>query len=133
MQPAFVHKALDGLASLLEGIVHELLDDVERQGRADLVSQFTARYPVQVSADMLGIPRADHPRYQRWALDLMGFTLDFERAATAAAEIRNFLLPIIAQRRVPVLPGDTVESLEARVLAAEHALLPETIALLLQS
>src|SRR5262249_20633036 len=34
-----------------------------------------------------------------WALDLMGFTLDFERAATASAEIRTFLLPIIAQRR----------------------------------
>jgi cytochrome P450 len=99
VQPAFVHKALDGLASLLEGIVHELLDDVARQRRVDLVSQFTARYPVQVSADMLGIPRADHPRYQRWALDLMGFTLDFARAATAAAEIRTFLLPIIAQRR----------------------------------
>jgi phosphoribosylglycinamide formyltransferase 1 len=35
--------------------------------------------------------------------------------------------PVIAQRRVPVLQGDTVESLEARVLAQEHELLPETI------
>jgi len=32
--------------------------------------------------------------------------------------------PIIAQRAVPVLPGDTPETLAARVLAVEHELLP---------
>jgi phosphoribosylglycinamide formyltransferase 1 len=35
--------------------------------------------------------------------------------------------PIIAQRGVPVLTGDDVESLTARILAAEHALLPEVL------
>jgi len=35
--------------------------------------------------------------------------------------------PILAQGRVPVLPGDTPESLAARVLEVEHRLLPETV------
>lgn len=35
--------------------------------------------------------------------------------------------PIIAQRTVPVLPGDTVETLAARVLTAEHELLPQVV------
>ncbi len=35
--------------------------------------------------------------------------------------------PIVAQRRVPVHPDDTVESLAHRVLEAEHALLPEVV------
>ena len=35
---------------------------------------------------------------------------------------------IIAQREVPVEPGDTAESLQARIQAAEHELLPEVIA-----
>jgi phosphoribosylglycinamide formyltransferase-1 len=35
---------------------------------------------------------------------------------------------IIAQRKVPVLPGDTPESLHARIQTAEHALYPEVIA-----
>ena len=35
---------------------------------------------------------------------------------------------IIAQRQVPVLPGDTAESLHARIQLAEHALYPEVIA-----
>src|SRR5215831_17324187 len=36
--------------------------------------------------------------------------------------------PIIAQAAVPVLPGDTAESLAARVLAAEHRLYPAALA-----
>jgi len=36
---------------------------------------------------------------------------------------------IIAQRKVPVLPGDTAESLHSRIQIAERALYPEVIAL----
>ena len=35
--------------------------------------------------------------------------------------------PIIAQTRVPVEPGDTPETLAARVLEAEHELLPKVV------
>jgi phosphoribosylglycinamide formyltransferase-1 len=34
---------------------------------------------------------------------------------------------ILAQARVPVLPGDTPETLAARVLEAEHRLLPAVV------
>jgi phosphoribosylglycinamide formyltransferase-1 len=37
--------------------------------------------------------------------------------------------PIIAQARVPVLPGDTPETLAARVLEQEHVLYPEALRL----
>jgi len=36
--------------------------------------------------------------------------------------------PILGQTRVPILPGDTPDSLAARVLAAEHALYPACLA-----
>ena len=35
--------------------------------------------------------------------------------------------PVVAQARVPVLPGDTPESLQVRVLGAEHRLYAETL------
>ena len=35
--------------------------------------------------------------------------------------------PIVAQAAVPVLPGDTVDTLAARVLATEHRLYPEAL------
>jgi phosphoribosylglycinamide formyltransferase-1 len=37
--------------------------------------------------------------------------------------------PIIAQQAVPVLPGDTPETLAARILEAEHTLYPEALRL----
>ena len=40
--------------------------------------------------------------------------------------------PIIAQRRVPILPEDTVESLSARILDQEHLLYPEAVSLVLR-
>ena len=40
--------------------------------------------------------------------------------------------PIIAQRAVPVLPGDTPETLQQRVLEVEHEILPEAVALFCQ-
>ncbi|GAA1183380.1 phosphoribosylglycinamide formyltransferase-1 [Kitasatospora gansuensis] len=35
--------------------------------------------------------------------------------------------PVIARHQVPVLPGDTAETLAERVLGAEHVLLPATL------
>jgi len=37
--------------------------------------------------------------------------------------------PILAQECVPLLPGDTAESLAARILEAEHRLYPRAVAL----
>lgn len=37
--------------------------------------------------------------------------------------------PIVVQRTVPVLEGDTVESLSARIVAEEHTALPEAVRL----
>lgn len=55
--------------------------------------------------------------------------------ATESGATVHFLMPeldsgpIVAQRKVPVLAGDTVETLSARVLEAEHLLYPEALRL----
>jgi phosphoribosylglycinamide formyltransferase-1 len=41
--------------------------------------------------------------------------------------------PIIAQRAVPVIEGDTVDSLSARILEQEHQLYPEAVAQVLSA
>jgi phosphoribosylglycinamide formyltransferase-1 len=50
-----------------------------------------------------------------------GCTVHFVNAEIDAGEI-------IAQRRVPVLPGDTAETLHARIQEAEHELYPAALA-----
>ncbi len=41
--------------------------------------------------------------------------------------------PIVLQKRVPILPGDTEESLSARILEREHEAYPEAIARVLDA
>ena len=41
--------------------------------------------------------------------------------------------PILGQARVPVLPGDTPESLHARIQEQEHTLYPAMIARVLET
>ena len=64
-----------------------------------------------------------HP--QRQALDdgatVSGATVHFVNADLDAG-------PVILQRQVPVLPGDTEETLAARILEVEHGLYPDAIA-----
>ena len=40
--------------------------------------------------------------------------------------------PVVAQETVPVIPGDTAESLEKRILAVEHKLYPRAISAILK-
>jgi phosphoribosylglycinamide formyltransferase-1 len=35
--------------------------------------------------------------------------------------------PVLRQEAVPILPGDTVESLHARIRVVEHRILPEVV------
>ena len=83
-----------------------------------------------------GFPRAiinihpsllpDFPGLEAWkqalaaGVPVTGCTVHYVEAGVDTGEI-------IDQRRVPILPGDTPESLHARIQAAEHELLPTVI------
>ena len=63
-----------------------------------------------------------HQRVLEAGCRITGCTVHFVRAAMDEG-------PIVAQAAVPVLPGDTVETLSARVLEAEHRLYPMALRL----
>ena len=67
-----------------------------------------------------------HPQQQ--ALD------DGARVSGATVHFVNKDLdagPVVRQREVPIVPGDTVDTLAARILEVEHRLYPEAIQLVL--
>ncbi|MCE9648857.1 MAG: phosphoribosylglycinamide formyltransferase [Parvibaculum sp.] len=66
-----------------------------------------------------------HERVLEAGCRVTGCTVHFVRAAMDEG-------PIVAQADVPVLPGDTVETLSARVLEAEHKLYPLALRLVAQ-
>ena len=110
VQRVFVPRGLDGLQPVLEQMLHEIIDDLAGKQRADMVAHFTECFPVQVMAHMVGIPRAEYPQFQRWAIDMIGFPKDYPRGYAASAAIREYLLPIIAERRAHPC-GDVISTL----------------------
>ena len=95
-----------------------------------LSPEFVARYRGRI----LNIHPALLPRFPG---------LDVQRRALEAGELESGCTvhfvdegtdtgPVILQRRVPILPGDTVETLSARILAEEHRAYPEAIARVLE-
>ena len=68
-----------------------------------------------------------HPQQQ--ALD------DHATVSGATVHIVNKDLdagPVVLQREVPVVPGDTADTLAARILAVEHRLYPDAVRLVLE-
>jgi cytochrome P450 len=108
IQQIFVPRNLDRLEPVLAGLVHEIVDRFADRPSADLVVDFTEQFPVQVMAHLTGIPRADHPQFQRWAIDIIGFPKDLAKGLAAAEALRQYLLPIIHERRTH--PADDVIS-----------------------
>lgn len=91
-----------------------------------LSADFVGRFPGRI----LNVHPALLPKFpgldvQRRALEAgdpeSGCTVHFVDEGTDSG-------PVILQRRIPILPDDTVETLSARILAEEHRAYPEAIA-----
>jgi len=108
IQQIFAPKNLEKLEAPLGALVHEVIDRLGDRTRADLVVDFTEQFPVQVMAHLVGIPRRDHPQFQSWAIDIIGFPRDLPRGLAAAEALRQYLLPVIRERRTH--PTDDVIS-----------------------
>lgn len=100
VSPAFRTKVLARWQDELVGAtVHRLIDAFAATGRADLVRGLTFPFPVQVIARILGLPRDDYARFQRWSLELISVTADFERATRASESLKAYFSSIVADRR----------------------------------
>jgi cytochrome P450 len=98
--PFFSLRALrEGVESIVVEKIHGLIDGFARDGRADLVPQFTFTFPLRVMAEIIGIPIQDFAQFHRWALDLISISDDPKRGFDAATLIVDYLKPIMADRR----------------------------------
>jgi cytochrome P450 len=89
-------------------VVNELIDSFIDDGKTDLVRTLTFNFPVQVIAQILGLPRADYPRFQRWALELTSVTANWERGVAASCALRDYFAGVMAERRAE--PGNDLIS-----------------------
>ena len=97
---AFRQKALAHWEDeLVRAVVDALIDQVVDAGRAELVRDLTFNFPVQVIARILGLPRRDYPRFQRWSLEMLSTIVNPERGHAAARALDEYFGAILDDRR----------------------------------
>jgi cytochrome P450 len=107
--PSFRSKMLERWEEdLVALVVNELIDSFIDDGCTDLVRTVTFNFPVQVIARILGLPREDYPRFQRWALELTSVAANWDRGMAASAALRDYFAEVMAERRAS--PGDDLIS-----------------------
>jgi cytochrome P450 len=100
VSPTFRSKVLERWEEdLVRLVVDELIDRFADRGRADLVQELTFNFPVQVIARILGLPRSDFPRFQRWAIAITSVATNWERGVAASEALRDYFAGVLAERR----------------------------------
>lgn len=103
---AFTPRALDGLRERIREIADTLLNDLDDNTHCDLVANYASRIPIEVIAEMLGIPR-DEISYLAEVTD-RGTKLissaapswrDFQTALAASGEFEHYLTRHIERLR----------------------------------
>jgi len=98
--PAFRSRAIASYEE--EGFValaNEVADQFSGRDEVDLVAEFTARFPYMVITRLLGLPREREEDFHAWALALLRFREDPERAMRAGKEFTAYLAPVVEARR----------------------------------
>lgn len=91
-------------STVIEPVVHGLIDRFAARGRAELVREFHLLFPVYVITAMLGLPLDDVAQFHSWAAETITFSYDMERAVRAGERLGLYLRPLISERRQR--PGD---------------------------
>lgn len=94
---AFTPRAIERLRHRIEEIVHAVVDDLDGHTGCDLIANYASRIPIEVIAEMLGIPRDEIPYLHALAepgAKLLTTTVpswaDFQTALAALREFERY-------------------------------------------
>jgi len=75
---AFTPARVERLRSHIQDIADSLIDGLISRGSMDLVADFAAPLPAIVTAEMLGVPVADHAKLKDWSADFAEMLGNFQ-------------------------------------------------------
>jgi cytochrome P450 len=117
----FLHKYVQSLAPTIERLVDELLDTIAPDVmHIDIMQAVAKPLPAIVIAEMMGVPRSDRHRFERWSEALLGTTellnpALIRKSGEANMEMRDYLAQLTAAKRLN--PG---QDLISQLIAAEE-------------
>src|ERR1700740_2309203 len=85
--------------SVIGPVCDQLVDEIKNDGQADLVKAVSFEFPTRIISTLLGLPREDLDLFRRLSLDLISIPTDIVAGLTAAAELHDYFLDPVEQRR----------------------------------
>ena len=115
---AFTPRLIERLRARIERICLELLDDMERNGKTELVRDYALPLPATVIAELLGIPASDHRKFHRWSNRIVSISSgrDVWKALPAALAFLRYLRKMVERRR-----SQPEDDLMSALIQAEEA------------
>ena len=84
---AFTPQRVEVLRGHIREITNRLLDDVQSQGRMDVIADLAEPLPCIVTAEMLGVPVEDHQQLKAWSQDFAEMLGNFQHNPDRATRI----------------------------------------------
>jgi cytochrome P450 len=104
MVSAFTPRVVNRLRPAMRAIAGRLVEGFAEAGGADLVPAFAHRYPIEVTASVIGIPDSEIDAFAQWSTDLgLAFSLPVapvqDRVEAAIAGLRNYVGGLVDRAR----------------------------------
>lgn len=110
MLPSFSPRTIAKWEETVRANARELLDGFAGDGSCDAAAEYARRIPIQLMANMLGVPSADEDLFTSWIRRLVqNGGIDPQDALAAAGELSEYLRGRIAHSRAN--PGDDLLTL----------------------
>jgi cholest-4-en-3-one 26-monooxygenase len=115
----FTPRRVSQLEETIRRQTNEIIDSVAEKGEADFVTEMSAELPLQVIADLLGVPQEERHLVFDWSNRMIGsedpeYNLNAELAQNASMELYSYFNNLAAQRKM-----DPKEDLITALLKAE--------------
>jgi linalool 8-monooxygenase len=120
VQKAFTPRIVAQQEGHIRARVTRLIDDICERGECDLVRELSVELPLQVIAEMLGVPQEDRQKLFDWTMKLEEATGDPSvDGAAPIAEIGLYLAAAVAERREKPA-DDLVTAMVSAEVDGEH-------------
>jgi cholest-4-en-3-one 26-monooxygenase len=120
----FTPRMVRDLEENIHRVTDRILDDVIETGEADFVTQLSAELPLQVIAELLGVPQEDRHRMFEWSNSMVGsedpeYQAQADQALVAAMELYAYAAELFATKRIDP-HADLMSALTTVEVEGEH-------------
>ena len=118
---AFTPRRAEQLREHIQGIADRLLDRVAPTGRMEVIADFAAPLPAIVTAELLGVPAADHEQLKAWSADYAEVLGNFQHNPDRAGRVLRAVEEMTAYFRAAIREQERSprDGLLGSLLAAE--------------